>query len=172
MPHGKHPRATQGIASVLIGILALLPLRDCFSDELIGIITGDGVTTRAGPGVEYEKVGRLHTGDHTTVLEEREKWLKMKPDEQPLLPHESESTEQPLAQPEPGPVNREFEPTPAVQEALAVTPPPLVEEKGRSIPWIWIGAGVTAAGVLGYALLSGEEKASETGSVHIHVEFP
>ena len=194
MQRCNYPRTTQFLASVLAGILTLLPLGECLSDEQIGIITGDGVTTRAGPGVEYEKAGRLHTGDHVTVLEQYEKWLKIvdpdgrmvwvfaswvdvipvepKAQEQPPEEPELKPEEEPLPLLESEPVQQRIEPAEVVQETLPVAPPPLVEEKGRSIPWIWIGAGATVAGALGYALLSTEETSSETGSLHIHVEFP
>lgn len=194
MPRGRHPRATQAAAVLLICTVVLLPLPKAFSGELIGIITGDGVTTRTGPGVEYEKVGRLHTGDQTTVLEERGKWLKIidpdgrevwvfatwvelvpmepEPEPEPLPKPEPELEEEPSPQPEPELTAREPEPALTVQEAVAVEPPPLLEEKDRSVPWIWIGVGATAAGVLGYFALSGEEKRSDTGSLHVHVEFP
>jgi hypothetical protein len=194
------------MAVVLIYSVVLLPLHKALSGELSGRITGDGVTTRTGPGVEYEKVDRLHTGAQVTVVEESGKWLKViDPDgrevwvfarwvellssepepgaepssqqepeleETPPLRLEPELEEPPAPQPESEPKPRETRVASSVQESLAVEPPPLLEEKGGTVPWILIGAGATAAGVLGYLALSGEEKESDTGSLNFYVEFP
>jgi hypothetical protein len=65
-----------------------------------------------------------------------------------------------------------MKPMVTVQEASVVTPPPLIEEEGGRVPWILIGAGATAAGVLGYLILAGEDEEPNTGSLHIRVEFP
>jgi outer membrane biosynthesis protein TonB len=216
MHHGRHDRGNALVVVVLV-FAVLLPVFPAFSGAVSGTITGDGVTTRTGPGVEYEKVGRLHTGAHVTVLEEAEKWLKVidpdgeevwvfarwvemapqesEPEKMPPSDSEPEREEAPLPEGEPetaktpdvedqgeqesAPLQAETkqpvsepETTTMVQETPAVEPPPLIEDEGGGVPWVWIGAGATAAGVLGYFLLSAEEETSDTGSLHIHVEFP
>jgi hypothetical protein len=182
MPRGRHPQATTAAAVFLICTLLGLPFYEALSEETVGIITGDGVTTRTGPGVDFEKVGRLHTGDQATIVEEHDKWLKILDPQGrevwvfarwvEIVPPEPGMEEQPDPQPEPKPNDDEIKPTVAVQEASSVTPPPLIEEEGGHTPWIWIGAGAAAAGALGYFILAGEDEEPNTGSLHIRVEFP
>ncbi len=160
---------TRVCALVLCLMTFLTPDVRASGSARMGVITGDGVNLRAGPGVDTEKVGRLSAGQWVTILESQGSWFKVSDehgvvgwvfsrwvDEVPMKEAQEE-----------GPLTvttvETSEPPPA--------PPPLVQERqGRRIPWLWIGAAGVAGGVLAAVLSSREEPGK--GTVSFRVEFP
>jgi len=184
------PRRGSAVARVLTALLcysllSLPPIPSAFAQISKGIVGGDGVTTRSGPGVEFDRVGRLQTGDDVMVLEESGKWLRVLDpkgsevwvfakwvDQIPLEPEVEEVTPGELAPVQISPAAVDSLDQAAIEESLAVAPPPLIDKKERNVPWLWIGAGATVAGVVGLLALSGEEKKDDEGSLSFYIEFP
>jgi len=152
------------------------PLLSLAEPARMGVITGDGVTMREGPGVNFDKVGRLMTGEWVTILESTEDWHKiLDPRGQVAWVFARWVDEVPMESQKPGagPLSVTTVESPdlaAIGDSTAV-PPPLIQQRERHLPWLWIGAGVLAAGVIGAVALSGGDEGS-TGSLNFHVEFP
>lgn len=140
----------------------------------MGVITGDGVTMREGPGTSFARTGRLARGEWVTILESSAQWLKVLDsrgqvawvferwvDEVPATPQAPDTGLLSVTTVETSP--------PAQPDSMP--PPPMVQAHRRHVPWLWIGAGVVAAGVVGALAFSGDEGAS-TGSLGFRVEFP
>jgi hypothetical protein len=171
----QSPQA-RALSAFLAVALFSAPLLTLAEPARMGVITGDGVTLRAGPGVTHDKVGRLTTGDWVTILETTEKWYKI------LDPHGQVAwvfsrwvDEVPASPQTPGSdllsITTIDDHDTAADTTVIAPPPLLVTKEGRSLPWLWIGAGIAAAGVIGALALSGGEETAN-GSLSFHVVFP
>jgi uncharacterized protein YraI len=162
-------------AYLSIAVLAA-PFLGLAEPARMGVITGDGVTMRAGPGVTSDKVGRLMTGDWVTILESAGEWYKiLDPHGQPAWVFARWVDEVPMESQTPGagPLSvTTVEAPEAAPSDTAAAPPPLIEHHQRHLPWLWIGAGTLAVGVVGALALSAGDDESSAGSLSFHVEFP
>jgi|GEM_PF-3376529 len=185
-----HSNALLRFLSLVICFTIFLgPSYRVFAQQINGIITGDGVTTRSGPGVEFDKIGRLKTGDRVTVLEEQGRWLRILDAEGREVWVFSRWVDQVVAEEEPEEKILEpaLAPKPEVEpetidtetvtadEAEAFEQPPLItdDEKG-GFPWLWVGLGAAAVGAVAVVAASGGDESAEetTGTLLFDIEFP
>ncbi|MBN1424487.1 SH3 domain-containing protein [Candidatus Fermentibacteria bacterium] len=141
-----------------------------------GVITGDGVSVRQGPAVAFERLGRLQAGDEVTILAEEGGWYRIEgEDERPSWVfakwvHEIPADSLPVA-PVPGVIAHDPSIEPESFPSVLPSPPLVPETHKGGLPWLWIGAGAVATGVVTALVLSGGED-KDTGSLSFHVVFP
>ena len=177
------------LSFVLCLMILLGPSYRVFAQDIQGVIIGDGVTTRSGPGVEYDKIGRLKAGDHVSIMEQQDKWLRIIDTEGREVwvfsrwveqvdieeePEEIVPVPVQTREPEIAPIDTEAETTPA-DDADAVEQPPLIvqEEKG-GFPWLWVGLGTAVVGAVAVVAASGGDDSADesTGTLVFDIEFP
>lgn len=175
-------RAVRVVNVFLSFFMLMFPLPRASAGTEMGLITGDGVNTRSGPGVEFDKVGRFQSGDRVTILDEADKWLKVRDEEGREVWVFARWVERLPVEPEPEPPKPvRILPSPAdslpvimaEEQEIPIEAPPLIDQKERRFPWLWIGAGAAAAGGVAILALSGDNGADETsGSLTFDIQFP
>lgn len=60
---------------IILGAFATYQTTPVVADE--AIIKVDHLNVRAGPGTTYDRIGKVHTNETFTILEEKENWLKI-----------------------------------------------------------------------------------------------
>lgn len=141
-----------------------------------GVVTGDGVSVRQGPATTFERLGRLRAGDEVTILAEEEGWLRIEGgDDRPAWVFAKWVREIPADSLPSAVVPGVITDGPSVEPDLAVfglpSPPPMPEARKDGPPWLLIGAGAVAAGVVAALIVSGGQ-GGDAGSLSFHVVFP
>ncbi|WP_146812753.1 SH3 domain-containing protein [Halobacillus faecis] len=60
----------------ILGVLSFYETPSVYADK--AVIQVDHLNVRNGPGTDYDRIGKVHTGETYTILEEKDNWLKIK----------------------------------------------------------------------------------------------